>query len=88
MLQDCIERSGDEIAPAGYKCDGCGAIDSVVQITKLKEAPENLIVNLIRTDHNGKIFTKVCPSRIVRVGTWSGTVQYRVRSFVEHTGTQ
>lgn len=88
MLQECIRRSSCEVTPAGYICDGCGTIDSVAQITKLKDAPQNLIVSLVRTDHNGKILTKVCPNRIVRIGTWSGMVNYEVRSFVEHTGTQ
>ena len=60
----------------------------MAQVTKLKEAPRNLIVNLVRTDHNGKILTKVCPNRVFQIGTWSGIVHYEVRSFVEHIGAE
>ena len=86
MLQECISRSSRAVTPADYKCDGCGTVDSVAQITKLQEALQNLIVDLVRTDHNGKILTKICPEGVVRIETWSGVVHYRVRCFVEHAG--
>lgn len=87
-LQACIDDYEKEVVLTDYRCEGCEAVANVTKTTKLQKAPRTLIVKLTRTDHMGKIMTKVAFPRLATVDTWDGKVNYKVHGLVEHTGTR
>lgn len=85
-LQACIDDYEKDVVLTDYRCDGCEVVTCVTKTTKLQKAPKTLVVKLTRTDHMGKIMTKVAfPSRAT-IDTWDGKVRYRVHGVVQHTG--
>lgn len=62
-------------------------VTRVTKTTKLQKAPKTLVVKLTRTDHMGKIMTKVAFPTLATVDTWDGKVKYKVHGVVQHTGS-
>lgn len=86
-LQACIDDYEKEVVLTDYRCEGCNEVTGVVKTTKLQKAPSTLVVKLTRTDHMGKILTKVAFPLQATIDTRNGKVEYKVHGVVEHTGT-
>lgn len=85
-LQQCVDSYSSKTFLADYKCEGCGETNTVSRTTKLGKAPHNLVIKLTRTDYKGIIRTPVRLPKLLDLDTESGIVQYKISSFVKHTG--